>query len=57
MKDPFISKYQLLINERGKVRIKKLKNRKTFIYYSQAIDDDYENLENYNPTVKSVNSV
>ena len=32
-------KYQSLINERKKVGIKKLKNPKTFIDYSQTIDD------------------
>ena len=37
--------------ERGrkKVGIKKFKNRKI---YSQAIDDDYKNSEDYNPTKK-----
>ena len=39
VKNPFESKYQLLINGRQKVRIKKL-NPKVFIDYSQAIDDD-----------------
>ena len=48
IKDPFkSSKYQLLINGRGKVWIKK---KKIFIDYSQAIDDVYENLEDYDPT-------
>ena len=46
VKDPFESKYQLLINEREKVGIKKTKNLKAFI------DDFYENLEDYNPTKK-----
>ena len=32
--------------------MKKLKNPKAFIDYSQAIVDVYENLENYNPTKK-----
>ena len=39
----FESKYQLLIN---------VKNPKTFVDYSQTIDDVYENLELYNPTNK-----
>ena len=30
VKDPFDSKYQLLINRRGKVGMKKLKNLKAF---------------------------
>ena len=48
----FQSKYQLLINQREKVGIKKLKNPKAFIDYSQTIDNVYENLEDYNPTKK-----
>ena len=42
----------MLINKREKVGIKKLKNPKAFIDYSQAFDDVYENLEDYNPTKK-----
>ena len=45
VKDPFESKYQLLINRREKVGIENLKNPKAFIDYSQTIDDVYENLE------------
>ena len=44
VKDPFESKYQLLINGRVKVGIKALKNPKAFIDYSQTIHDLYENL-------------
>ena len=40
----------MLINEREKVGINKLKNPKAFLVYSQTIDDVYENLEDYNPT-------
>ena len=50
IKEPFESKYQLLINERKKVAIKKLNNEKAFIDYPQTIDDVYENLKDYNPT-------
>ena len=46
VKDPFESKYQLLINGREKLAIKKLKNSKVFIDYSQTMDDVYENLDN-----------
>ena len=49
VKDPFESKYQLRINGRQKVAINheiKL-NPKSFIDYSQTIDDVYENLEDY----------
>ena len=52
VKDPFESKYQLLIKGREKVGIENLKNPKTFIHYSQTIDDVYENLEGYNPIKK-----
>ena len=51
-KDPFESKYQLLINGREKVRIKTLKSPKAFIDYSPKIDNVYENLGNYNPAKK-----
>ena len=37
---------------RKKVGIKKLKNPKPFINYSQTINDVYKNLEDYNPTKK-----
>ena len=50
VKDPFKSKYQLLINEREEVEIKQLKNPKAFNDYSQKIDDVYENMEDYTPT-------
>ena len=52
VKDPFGSKYQLLINGRKKVGIKTIKNPKAFIDYSQTTDAVYENLENYKPTNK-----
>ena len=41
----------MLINWREKVGVKKLKNQKAFIDYSQTINV-YENLEDYNPTKK-----
>ena len=43
VKDPLESKYQLLINGRGKAGIKTLKNSKAFTDYSQTIDDVYQN--------------
>ena len=52
VKDPFESKYQLLINGREKVGNLKLKKSKAFIDYSQTIDDVYENVEDYNLTKK-----
>ena len=42
----------MLINGREKVGITKLKNAKTFIDYSQTVDDVYEKLEDYSPTKK-----
>ena len=45
VKDPFESKHQLLLNRRGKVGIKKLKNPKVFIDFSQTTDDVYEDSE------------
>ena len=63
VKDPFQSKYQLLINGRKKkVGSKKLKNLKQLVDYSQTVDDDYENSKDYNPKdykqrKKSVNSI
>ena len=41
VKDPFESKYQLLINKTEQVEIKKTKVPKAFIDYSQANDDAY----------------
>ena len=42
----------MLINGREKVGIKKLRNLKALIDYSQTIDDVYRNLEEYKPTKK-----
>ena len=52
VKDPFESKYQLLINGRKKVGIEDLKDSEAFIDYPQTIDCVYENLEDYKPTKK-----
>ena len=54
VKDPFESKYQLLVNGREKVGTENLKNPKAFIDYSQTIDDVYKYLEDYNPTKKRI---
>ena len=53
VKDAFESKYQLLINGRQKVGNETIKNPKAFIDYSQIINDVYENLQDYNSTMKS----
>ena len=42
----------MLIKERDKKGIKKIKKRKALVDYSETIDDVYENLEGYNPTKK-----
>ena len=42
----------MLISGIEKVGIKKLKNPKPFMNYSQTIDDVYENLEDHNATKK-----
>ena len=52
VKYPSESQYQLLINRKEKVGIENLKNPKTFIDYSQTIDDFYENLKDCNPKKK-----
>ena len=39
VKDPFKSKYQLLIDWSGKVETENLKNPKAFVDYSKTIDD------------------
>ena len=50
-------KYQLLMNEREKVGIQKLKYPKALINYLQTIDDVNENLEDQIPTKKIKKSV
>ena len=47
VKDPFKSKYQLLISGREKVGIEILTNSKAFIDYSQKIDDVFEHFKDY----------
>ena len=52
IKDPFESKYLLLINRNEKGRIKKLQTSKSFVEFSQIIENAYKNSEDYNPTKK-----
>ena len=53
LKDPFESKYQLLIKGREKVGFKEFKNSKAlFVDYSQTIDYVYQNSEDYNSAKK-----
>ena len=54
-KNPFESKYQLLIDRKEKVGIKELKNPKHLLI-TEKNNDAYEYFEDYNPTKKSVNS-
>ena len=48
-KDPFIAKYQFLIDKRESTGLKYLNDSKAFIKYSNDIDDIYKNIEEYNP--------
>ena len=41
-------KYQLLIDKREKAGLKNLNDKNTFIEYSNAMDDIYDNIEDYN---------
>ena len=51
-KDPYEAKYQYLINKREKVGLNHFKDPKTFMEYSNAMEDVYKNIENYNPGKK-----
>ena len=42
-------KYEFLIKKREDVRIKHLNDSNTFIECSNAMDDVYENIDEYNP--------
>ena len=59
VRDPFKSKYQLLINEREKVETENLKTTKAFIFIHKQLRDLYENLEDCHTTKEkeNVNSV
>ena len=47
--DPLESNYQLIIDGREKSRNWKFKKFRGIHWYSQTINDVYENLEDYNP--------
>ena len=51
-KDPYEAKYQLLINKRESTGLKYLSDSKAFIEGSNAMDDIYQNIEEYNPNKK-----
>ena len=48
-KDPYECKYQYLINIREKVGLKRFKDPKAFIEYSNDMHDVYKNIIYYNP--------
>ena len=47
-KDPYKTKYQLLINKRDSAGLKYLNDPKVFIEYSNDMDDIYKNIEECN---------
>ena len=51
-KDPYETKYQYLINKREKVGLDHFDDHKTFIEYSNDIQDVYKNTDDYNPGKK-----
>ena len=52
VKDPYEAKYQYLINKREKVGLKHYDDPKTFIEYSNDMQDVYKNIGEYNPGKK-----
>ena len=48
-KDPYESKYQLLINKREGAGLKRFNDPKAFIEYSNDMQDVYKNIDEYNP--------
>ena len=51
-KDLYEAKYQLLINKKESTGLKYLNDSKTFIEYSNNLDDIYKNIKEYNPNKK-----
>ena len=51
-KAPYEAKYQYLINKHEKVVLDHFKDPKTFMDYSNDMEDVYKNIENYNPGKK-----
>ena len=52
-KDPYEVRYQFSINKRESTGLKHLNNSKTFIEYSNDMDDIYKNIEEYNADILS----
>ena len=51
-KNPYEAKCQYLINKREKVGLDHCKDVKTFVEYSNDMQDVYKNIEDYNPGKK-----
>ena len=51
-KDTYETKYQYLINKRGKVELDHFDDTKAFMEYSNDMQDVYKNIEDYNPIKK-----
>ena len=51
-KDPYEAKYQYLINKREKVGLDHFDDHKTYIEYSNDIQDVYKNIDDYKPGKK-----
>ena len=51
-KDPYEAKYQYLINKREKVGLDYFNDLKSFMEYSNDMQDVYKNIEDYNPDKK-----
>ena len=51
-KDPYEAKYRYLINRREKVGVDHFHDSRAFIEYSNNMQDDYKNIEDYNPRKK-----
>ena len=51
-KDPYEAKYQYLINTRERVGLNHHHDLKTFMEYSNVMQDVYKNIEDYNPGKK-----
>ena len=51
-KDPFETKYQILINKQASTGLKHLNDSKAFTEYSNDMNDIYKNIEEYNSNKK-----
>ena len=52
-KDPYEAKYTFLINKRESTGLKHFIDFKTFVHYSNDVNDIYINIEKYNPNKKT----